>query len=290
MFELKHLRSLKALKETDSLVLAAEFLHLSQSALSHQIADLEARIGSPLFLRKTRPIEFTHEGELLVALAEDVLPKIDETTLVLKGEGKRERLTLAVECHSCIRWLTPTLQKVRLQFPELEFDFSSGQEFEPQQALLKGNIDVVLTADVLPIDGIYYAPLFDFEMRAVMSPSHPLVQKTYLEPEDFQAETILSYPVDAERLDVIRLFLNPAQVVPKQIKQVNNTFMLTQMVASEWGITVLPDWVCQEFEHQALMVSKSLGEGLWRRMYAAVRVGEKSQPEIQALVKALTRS
>lgn len=290
MFELKHLRSLKALKETDSLVLAAESLHLSQSALSHQIADLEARIGSPLFLRKTHPIQFTHEGELLVALAEDVLPKIDETTLVLKGEGKRERLTLAVECHSCIRWLTPTLQKVRLQFPELEFDFSSGQEFEPQQALIKGSIDVVLTADILPMDGIYYAPLFDFEMRAVMSPTHPLAQQSTLEPSDFQAETILSYPVEAERLDVIRLFLNPAQVVPKQIKQVDNTLMLTQMVASEWGITVLPDWVCREFEHQALMVSKSLGKGLWRRMYAAVRVGEKSQPEIQALIKALVRS
>ena len=64
MIELRHLRTLLALRETGSLVEAAERVHLTQSALSHQLKDLESRVESPLFIRKTRPVEFTHQPEV----------------------------------------------------------------------------------------------------------------------------------------------------------------------------------------------------------------------------------
>jgi LysR family transcriptional regulator for metE and metH len=83
--------------------------------------------------------------------------------------------------------------------------------------------------------------------------------------------------------------MQPVGLKPKQIKMLDNTLMLTQMVAAGWGITVLPDWVCQEFEPQQLIVSKSLGEGLWRRLHAAIRVQDRQRPEIQGLLKALQR-
>ncbi|MEK6163469.1 LysR family transcriptional regulator [Vibrio cholerae] len=56
MIELKHLKTLISLRDTGSLTATATSLHLTQSALSHQIKDLEARIGGQLFLRKTRPV------------------------------------------------------------------------------------------------------------------------------------------------------------------------------------------------------------------------------------------
>ena len=53
MLEIRHLKTLHALRESDSLVEAAERLHLTQSALSHQFKELEERMGMPLFVRKT---------------------------------------------------------------------------------------------------------------------------------------------------------------------------------------------------------------------------------------------
>ena len=287
MFELKHLRSLLALKSQGSLAAAADVLHISQSALSHQLTELEQRLARPLFLRKSRPLRFTADGMKLVALAESVLPQIDELTCQLRGEQPPAQLCLAVECHSCIRWLTPALQQIQRLYPALELTFANQQGFEPQQALLAGEVDVVLTADLLPSEGIFYAPLFEFEMRLVLPTTHRLMLEAMITPAHLSDEILLSYPVELQRLDVMRHFMQPVGLKPKQIKMVDNTLMLTQMVAAGWGITVLPDWVCQEFEPQQLMVSKPLGKGLWRRLHAAIRVQDRQRPEIQVLLKAL---
>ena len=77
MLEIRHLKTLHALREADSLVEAAERLHLTQSALSHQFKELEERLGVPLFVRKTKPVRFTSAGLRLLQLADATLPLLD---------------------------------------------------------------------------------------------------------------------------------------------------------------------------------------------------------------------
>lgn len=74
MLEIRHLKTLHALREADSLVDAADRLHLTQSALSHQFKELEERMGMPLFVRKTKPVRFTSAGLRLLQLADATLP------------------------------------------------------------------------------------------------------------------------------------------------------------------------------------------------------------------------
>lgn len=286
MFELKHLRSLLALRQSNSLAAAAESLHMSQSALSHQLSELEQRLGG-LFIRKSVPLQFTQTGLQLLTLADRVLPEVDMVQSQLGSPSIPSLLRLTVECYSCIRWLTPALLKINEQFPSLELDLAHPADFEPQSALLAGSLDMVLTADVLPFAGIYYAPLFDFEMRLVIPAGHRLAGKSVIQPDDLLDEVLLSYPVSPMRLDVIRHFLHPAGIKPKQIKTVDNTLILTQMVAAGWGVTVLPDWVCHEFEDQGLLVTRSLGNGLWRRLHAAIRVKNKKMTLYQALIRVI---
>ena len=276
MIELKHLRTLAALQQSGTLRGAAEQLHLSVSALSHQLAELEARLGGPLFLRKSRPLQFTREGEWVLELAAECLPKVDAVQRRLLGdsEPQTEPLRLAIECHSCMHWLAPALSQWLTQAGR-ELDFVTGQSFEAQQALLLGTVDVVLTSDVQASADIHYAPLFDYEMRLVAAPDHPLLQEELLSPARLAQETLLSYPVDASRLDVVRHFLAPAGASPQRIRHGGNTLMLVQMAAAGWGVTVLPSWASREFEAQGLVVSRSLGPGLFRRLYGAVRVRER---------------
>lgn len=286
MFELKHLRSLVALRRLDSLAAAAESLHMSQSALSHQLSELEQRLGV-LFIRKSVPLQFTQTGLQLLTLADTILPEVEAVLTQLSAPQMPSTLRLTVECYSCIRWLTPALQRINQQFPTLELDLSHQPDFEPQSALLAGSLDMVLTADLLPVEGIYYAPLFDFEMRLVVPVGHVLASKSVIEPDDLIHEVLLSYPVPPMRLDVIRHFLHPAGIKPKQIKTVDNTLILTQMVAAGWGVTVLPDWVCHEFEEQGFLVTRALGAGLWRRLHAAIRAQDKQIPLYQAVIRAI---
>jgi LysR family transcriptional regulator for metE and metH len=119
----------------------------------------------------------------------------------------------------------------------------------------------------------------------VLAPDHPLAEKEKIEPEDFTAETLMIYPVQRQRLDVWRHFLQPAGVSPT-LKSVDNTLLLIQMVAARMGIAALPHWVVESFERQGLIVTKSLGDGLWSRLYAAVRDGEQRQPVIDAFIRS----
>lgn len=87
------------------------------------------------------------------------------------------------------------------------------------------------------------------------------------------------------RLDIWRHFLQPAGISP-QLKSVDNTLLLIQMVAARMGIAALPHWVVESFERQGLVVTKTLGEGLWSRLYAAVRDGEQRQPVTEAFIRS----
>ncbi|KGA32840.1 HTH-type transcriptional regulator MetR [Pectobacterium brasiliense] len=284
MIEFKHLRTLQALRNTGSLAAAASALHQTQSALSHQFSDLEQRLGFRLFVRKSQPLRFTPQGEILLQLAEQVLPQIQQA-LQSCHEPHQTTLRLAIECHSCIQWLTPALDEFHQHWPQVVMDFKSGVTFDPQPALQQGELDLVMTSDIMPRSGLHYSPLFDFEVRLVLAPDHPLAGKEKIEPEDFTAETLMIYPVQRQRLDVWRHFLQPAGISPT-LKSVDNTLLLIQMVAARMGIAALPHWVVESFERQGLIVTKSLGDGLWSRLYAAVRDGEQRQPVIDAFIRS----
>lgn len=284
MIELKHLRTLQALRNTGSLAAAAAQLHQTQSALSHQFSDLEQRLGFRLFVRKSQPLRFTPQGEIMLQLAEQVLPQIQQA-LQACHEPHQTTLRIAIECHSCIQWLTPALNNFRQSWPQVVMDFKSGVTFDPQPALQQGELDLVLTSDILPRSGLFYSPMFDFEVRLVLAVDHPLAKVDHISPEDLANEVLMIYPVQRQRLDIWRHFLQPAGVSPA-LKSVDNTLLLIQMVSAGMGIAALPHWVVESFEHQGLVVTKTLGDGLWSRLYAAVREGEQRQPVTEAFIRS----
>ncbi|MCJ2375331.1 HTH-type transcriptional regulator MetR [Vibrio sp. ZSDZ34] len=284
MIELKHLKTLSTLRDTGSLTATATTLHLTQSALSHQLKDLETRMGAALFLRKTRPVKFTSEGNILLELANELLPKIAqaESQLANLKADANGRLHMAIECHSCFQWLMPALKEYQLAWPNVELDFSSGFGFEPLPALVAGELDLVITSDIQPRSEVHYEPLFDFEMRLVTSISHPLALKKQIMAEDLANQTLLTYPVQKQRLDVVKHFLNPAGVEPTKWKQADNTLMLIQMASAGLGVAALPNWAISEFSRQGLITSRPLGDGLWRRLFAGVRHNEREKLYLQS--------
>mgnify|MGYP000290544380 CR=1 FL=1 len=154
--DLRQLRTLAAIRDTGSLAAAAERLHLTQSALSHQLKDLESDLDLALLVRKTRPPRFTKAGERLLALADQVLPAIREAErdIMRISGGQAGRLILAIECHSCFDWLMPLLNQYRQQYPDVDLDFVSGFESNPHELLQNAEFDLLITADPIALKGI----------------------------------------------------------------------------------------------------------------------------------------
>lgn len=289
MLELRHLQMLVSLRSQGSLAGASEELHLTASAISHQLKDIENFYNIQLVNRRSRPLTFTPAGKEVLKLADSILPQVARTTTNIKrlAHGQTGQLRLASECHSCFDWLMPILNRYRKQWSDVELDFSTGFEPEPHQMLIDNDIDMLITASPLPIEGITYLPLFQYESRLVLSPNHILTEKNHISPQDLANQTLITYPVEQKRLDIMAYFLLPAKIMPNKIRTTEMTAMLIQLVASERGVASLPDWVVSEYEKKGWVVSRPLGQGVYCQLYAGTRTESTELAYMQGFLELL---
>jgi len=270
----KHLDLILALHSNETLVEVAKVLHITPSALSHQLGELEKRIGLPVVNRKSKPLRLTPAGQRLFDTARDMSPRFErleqDLNRIVKGDGGR--LNIAIECHSCYLWLLPTLDQFRRQWPAVELDIASGFSFDGLKGLMEGDLDFVITADPEPLNGISYIPLFQYEAVLVLPQDHQLLKHEVLEPEMLKDETLIIYPVPHRKLDIFRMFLNPANVEPAHIRTCELTVMMVALVASGRGLCTLPNWAADEYTDRDYVTAQSLGkDGVHNTLYAAVR-------------------
>ena len=263
VLELRHLTTLQAIDEAGSLVEAAERLHVTQSALSHQLKDLEHRLGVALIVRRTRPIRFTTAGGRLLALARQVLPQVKRTETELRrlAAGQSGRLHIAIECHSCFQWLMPALDRFREAWPEVELDLSAAFSFTPQAALVRGDLDMVITSDPVDNDAVRYLPLFRYELVLAVARQSALAGARAVAPRALAEETLITYPVEHERLDVFTAFLDPAGVAPAALRTAEKVFRIAVLKELKspkpTSITLSRRWRSSSKKHDADSTSNS---------------------------------
>lgn len=289
MIEIRHLRSLTALAQTGNVSTAAQRVHLTQSALSHQIRLLEDFFGMPLFERKTRPLRFSPAGQRLLRLANDVLPMIDgaRRDIARLAGGSAGSLRIAVECHTCFDWLMPAMDIFRDHWPEVELDLVSGFHPDPLALIEQSRADLVIMSEKKKAEGISWCPLFRFEIAALLANDHPLCAKAFLRPRDFASQTLVTYPVPDEMLDIMRDFLRPAGVKPQR-RSAELTVAILQLVASRRGVAALPVWSVQSYLERGYVTRKRLGKaGLWSTLYAAASASIAPLPFMQDFFRTL---
>lgn len=270
MLEIRHLRSLLAIAESGKLVAAAERVHLSQSALSHQIRDIEAHYGVSLFERTQRGLRFTSAGERLLALARETLAALataERDLLRLKGDMSGE-LRIVLECHTCFDWLMPVMDEFRRRWPEVEVDLVAGFHADPLRLLDDGKADVVIGSKPTGKRGLHVAPLFRFEILVVMANEHRLRSKRRVGARELAGETLITYPVPESRIDLIREVLEPAGVKLER-RTAELTIAIMQLVASRRGIAALPNWGVKNYvDHDYVLAKRVEPKGLWSELYA----------------------
>jgi len=292
ILELRHLKTLVALREAGNLLRAATLLNLTQSALSHQLKQLEDHHGAALFERKSVPIRFTPAGERLLKLADDVLPKVAnaERDIVRLAQGAAGQLRIAVECHTCFDWLMPAMDDFRHRWPEVELDIVSGFQADPVGLLYSHRADVAIVAEIDPDESVDYHPLFRFEIVALVAKEHPLANRDCLTAEDFASDTLITYPVSDDMLDVVRQVLKPAGIDTER-RTTELTVAMLQLVASRRGIATLPVWAAQNYLNRNYVLAKRItANGLSGKLYAACLPELSAKPYLTDFVASTRES
>lgn len=283
MIELRHLRTLVALAEAGSVSRAAQRVNLTQSALSHQLKALEAHYRHPMVKRQGQSVKLTAFGERLVALGRSVANEIQaaERDLARLGREQAGTLRIALECHTCFDWLMPIMDAFRRDWPEVELDLVSGFHANPTTLLTDNKADLVIGSERTAQRDIVHVPLFRFEILAVLAPDHRLRAKRNLHAPDFAQETLVTYPVPEDRIDLIRRVLKPAHVRPKR-RTAELTIAILQLVASRRGVAALPNWGIKNYLDYGYVIARRIGRGgLWSDLYAAATEETARQPYLR---------
>lgn len=244
-----HLTIVREVERTGSLTAAARSLGLTQSALSHTVGKLERDLGTNIWQRKGRGLALTQAGQQLLALSARVLPQLEHGEAVLQefADGKRGMLRIGIECHPCHRWLMKVVGPYLEAYPNVDLDVKQAFKFGGIAALYAREIDLLVTPDPLRRNGLVFERVFDYEHVLVVSTRHRLAGKRSVHPTDLESETLITYPVEVERLDVYSKFLMPGGVVPRRRQIVESTDILLQLVEKHRGVAALPKWLVREY-------------------------------------------
>ena len=274
ILERAHLEIVHAVAQYGSLTAAAEKLHLTQSALSHTVRKLEEQLGLSIWYREGRSLRPTQAGEYLLSVANRLLPQLVRTEERLKQftQGERGILRIGMECHPCYQWLLKIVAPYLAQWPDVDVDVKQKFQFGGIGALFAHEIDMLVTPDPLYKTGLTFEPVFDDDQVLVVGSQHPLCNSAFVRPKQLTDETLLTYPVAIDRLDIFTLFLNPAGIAPHRHKVIETTDIMLQMVASGRGVAALPRWLVEESAAKFDIAPVRLGrQGVAKQIFLGFR-------------------
>lgn len=288
MLERIHPAIIQEVDRLGSLIAAANALHLTQSALSHTMRKLEDQLGVAVWHREGRNLRPTQAGAYLLALANRVLPQLRHTEerMAQYARGERGTLRIGMECHPCYQWLLKVVAPYLARWPDVDVDVKQKFQFGGIGALFGHEIDLLVTPDPLYRPGLRFEPVFDYEQVLAVGAKHPLATASYVKPRQLITETLISYPVAIDRLDIYSLFLMPAGIMPRRHKTIETTDIMLQMVASGRGVAALPRWLVEEYAAKLPITPVRLGRhGVAKQIFLGAREADIDVDYLRAFIE-----
>jgi LysR family transcriptional regulator for metE and metH len=293
MLERFHLMLVREVDRQGSLTAAADVLCLTQSALSHAIRKIEQHLQTPIWTREGRHLRLTQAGEYLLQLSNRLLPQLEhaENVMAQYAAGQRGNLRIGMECHPCYQWLLKVVAPYLAAWPDVDVDVKQKFQFGGLGALLGHEIDILVTPDPLHRPGLRFEPVFDYEQVLVVANGHWLAGHSHVAPDQLSGETLITYPVPLERLDIYNQFLLPAGCHPKRHKTIETTDIMLQMVESGRGVAALPRWLVEEYASKLKVSAVRLGRhGIAKQIFLGVREDETEIGYLKAFVEQAHRT
>jgi LysR family transcriptional regulator, regulator for metE and metH len=269
--EVRHLRLIASVAEVGSLTRAGDRLHLTQSALSHQLRDIESRLGAALFLRVGKRLVLTPAGERLLLSAKDILGQLEQAEHDIRQIGKAHAgvLRITTECYTCYHWLPPLLMRFRRKFPRIEVRIDVDATRHPIETLLAGKIDLAIVSSPVADRRLVSKKVFEDELVIAAARHHRFAEQPHVRLADFRDETLFIYP-PREECRFLQDVLLPAGITPARIEEVQLTEAITELVKAGLGVAVLAQWAVQPLLDTGALIARRLTARGQRREWRAV--------------------
>lgn len=281
-----HLKYFRAVALEGSLTRAAERLHVSQSALSIQLKQLEARFGHALFERRGRGLVLTEAGHIALEHAEAIFRTGDELVALLKSghHGRREVLRIGA-VSTLSRNFQQELVRPLLSRPELELVLRSGSLGELLAMLDAHALDLILSNLPVARDAATsHHSLLLAEMPASLVGRKTRSRKAFRFPQDLATTPVVLPSLQSSMRAAFDLILDQAAIKPRILAEVDDMAMLRLMARESSGVTLLPPVVVRDELRAGVLVERCAIPAIRERFYAITPSRRFPNPLVRELL------
>lgn len=293
MLDVKRIRVLREVVQQGSFSAAADSLHLSQSAISQQVAALEREVGQPLLERTSDGPKLTASGEVLISHGDAVIARLDEAERELAEiaglEGGRLRLMSFPTASATL--VTRAMADFSARFPNIELHFAEGEPEDSIPALRSGEIDVAVAFDYPSFPGDQGRDteselILEEPMRIALPPGHPLAASKTVKVEALSDEDWLCGNSSSSCREFVLICCRSSGFEPKISFESDDYQVLQGLVAAGLGVTLLPDLAG---EYPGVELRDIVPEPPMRRVWAVTREAASRSPATEEMVAILKK-
>lgn len=247
--ELWQLRTFRAVAETLNFTKAAESLHLTQSAISHQIKALEKELGEPLFIRAKRGVLLTPKGKIALEYAAKILDEAEEMREKIAGREKSltGRVRVVAATQAFVFLFAPLFESFMEENENIELLFRTTVSTEQTvNDILNGAADVGFASLPTYSPTLRVTELVEDELVLVVGKKHPFAKKERIEPPDLEKERWILFERGASIRRATDAFFKKIKVEPEKALESNDTYFIKMMIEKGLGVSLLPSWSVRE--------------------------------------------
>ncbi len=273
VLEVRHLQLVRALAEEGGPTRAAARLHLSQSAVSHQLSSLEAQLGVQLFTRVRRRLELSRAGKRVLELALSTLSEIGRVERELHhGQPRPKALRVAVQTFTAYHWLPSVVATLRREAPEVAVQIVADARRDPLAALERGSLDVAIVCAPVTDPALRCTPLFVDEWAVIVSPAHRLAANKWISVSDLKEEALVANEASRSDVERLREILAVEGVSMPQATTVPFTCALVELVSAGVAVGLVSRWAVEPWVRRREVRSRRFTRsGVNERWYAIYR-------------------
>ena len=284
-----HFKLVDTISKEGTLTKAANTLNLTQSALSHQLKELEKELDVEIFTRQGKRLHLSEQGYRFLRTSEKILAEIKSLEEDIRNykSGKTGKLSISMQCYTAYHWLPGIIKYYKKQWPDINIQILSDATRRPLEYLMNGDLDIGIIRTQMVNTKIRYEPIFEDRLTAVICKDHPLAKKDVIEITDFHGEELILPLYDPSYQDtpVIEALIQAQQVKPKTLHRIHYTDATIEMVNAGLGITVMADWIVEPYLKDRNIVAKPMHHSVAKRSWFAATC--KQTPAIQNFLECL---
>jgi DNA-binding transcriptional LysR family regulator len=278
MEDVHQLKSFLAVAENLSFTRAAQSLFLTQSAVSHQIADLERALGVELFIRHGRTIELTGAGRVLAERARRIFAELKDAQAAVLAAARPDlgRLRIGASAAACQYLIPESLREFRECFPSYSLSIMPGDSPMVAERVLDGSIDLGVMLKPEQRLKLTYFDLFEDELGFVVSSLHPWAKAGKVDRKELARQRMVFYSRTSATFRLVeRFFVRMKTPLPDWI-ELGSMEAIKELIKLGLGVSMMAQWICRsELAQKSLVWLPAPGGRLGRTWCIACQSGRK---------------